>query len=94
MRNCIVVEYCPFEANSKITVCKDGEQIPNTAPTNLDEVTYSVVSFAHAYGVYDVKICGPVYISDELDDMMREYERKRYSDNKIKVEKIRNEIFA
>lgn len=83
--NTIIVDYDPFAMESRVSICKDNCREQTNVFSSLEELTNGLIELAYSHDVYEIKMNGPLAIASQVNQLVREYEKNQYSNNRIKV---------
>lgn len=86
MKECIIVEYDAFCRESRVTIYdKENKRTRIGVHNNIDELAKYIINVAYAHNIYEVKTHSPFAFTSELARTIHEYEKDKYSEQKIKV---------
>lgn len=88
MSDALIIEYNPFDIESKVAIFKDGKQEYIRVFSSIEELTTGIIRIAYNNSIYDIKVSGPLAVTGEIRKQITENEKSMYSQNKITVEGI------
>lgn len=85
----IFLNYTPFTLNSSISVVNDTTNLTLEVPSHLPTMAEFLVNLSNKYSDLDIKVHMPSEdFQKEFEQMTKELELNKYSENKINVEWI------
>lgn len=87
--NAIIVNHDLFAIESRVSIVReDGYQEQVSVCSEIDKLAEELVSLAHKYDIYSIKVNAPFAVASEIRRAVKEDEKNMYSCNKITVDGI------
>lgn len=87
--NCIVLEYKPFELQSKaVVISGDLPFKVIDIPSDINTMGQKIIDFAYANNIYSLRISCPIALYSEIENAILQDEQRMFSRNRLEIKKF------